>query len=798
MSHEASERVVLVHLSDLHAGQRFYEPASNKQDAIGEKCKRMFEAFTDHTFGSLKLTKIDLLVLSGDLTDRAQIHEFAGLVKHFIEPLIGSNIFKQVLAVPGNHDVDWKLVRKPNVDLSPLSEFDQLSSRNFQNLPSGRLISPTNAFGPTPGFATLGATGWCQVVPFNSVSLGGTAHPDIQRYLLLDPEKRDANVEFGYARNPKMMELDERLGDIPPVDPAYVLSSDLDRTRRMLQMTTEPTRKPFRIAVLHHNPIPYRSEGPRPRAYRFINDGAFNDYLVRNQFHLVLHGHQHLADLFYFSHLPPDGIASGLENGFLCLGAPAFGANDAYSIGFNIITIERARHLATVRIQRLTWGHDLGGDVRELTEKPSEHFVPLEVVDDRRRTLLKSLSTMVMNRDRVLELERLAGVGDAPSEAGFFRQLRALRETYKNIRGMYSLSVFPPELWSDKRLAEFFLPEARRNIARAAALAKSLEVKCHNATDSAVRSRVREIIKSGTPNLLFRFSRTVHEAIQSARAISETLQVSNLVREALDARDVQNLNDRDLNFIKRTLARTEGHTGCVDKSCSFSIWDNVCSVAGIDLDNDFWEGDLDTEATVGMSSLLDRVSVEDMRFNLYDPPYSFDPASVISSAARSQLAEFPRILLWTERDLDSPSAIECIEFHENCAFPLYWIRPDALKNRSGTVRRYIGHFSIVDAAITEVFGRWNDEKGNEPEGRPDEFYPDKVKWLWHEAPPFALLSYPSFIDEFLHLLRRPDIMFAADAWAMRKIGNNAWAKLGNHLDSIKLTAWNDDATLSQT
>lgn len=568
---------------------------------------------------------------------------------------------------------------------------------------------------------------------------------------------------------------------------------DLSSVHSTLNDNFAETQTPFRIAVIHHNPIPYASEGSNPRPYRFLNDGAFNDFLIKNRFHLVLHGHQHVSELFAFSTLSPTSASNFCgANGFLCLGAPSFGAEDASGLGFNLITIERSPSAATLQIERFTWAHSSGGGLQQQNRDTSDHVIPLADLDERRHKLLTKLSSMVLNQERLPELERDAGIVGTAVEADFFARLRWIRRDHKNIRAMYSLSVFGPELWNDRRLAEFFLPEARRNIARAAALAKSLEARYQEEISEAeLKDKFQAILKSGIPNLLFRFSSPLYDAVRSAKNISKDLGITSALRAVLAKGQLQDLEGRDRDFIRRNLRDVSGNTGCTDKSDSLSIWDNVCSVSGTPFAIGVGDDNTESLDMALVPSLLSRISIEDMRLDL-DRPYKFVPQRLNDEAAVSKLAEFPRVLLWRAEDFDSAAAIETIEFHENCAFPLFWIRPEALVNAEAGVRQYVGHFTIIDANKKEVSSRWNDERGNTPPEPEPYFDPSWVKSLWHGAPPRALEGNPHFIDEFVHLLRRPDIVFAADAWAMRKMGTDTWKKLIEHLASKDVSAWMND------
>ena len=525
MSDAPSKSITILHLSDLHAGQRFNtsNQAGPKALSIDDRCARMFEWFHKYTFGTLKDQRIDLLVLSGDLTHTGHGDEYKALIDKFIEPLVKTKLFNAVVAVPGNHDVNWRRVRESvtNDSIQPLEEFhSRITERRFDSLPGKEIVSPrvysTDDFNVLP----LDHAQWCQVVPFNSVNLGGVRHPDILRHLKLVRSDKPGLIPQ-YHESDEMFE-DKRLGEIPPVNPAYVSDDDLTMARYKLHSVLSGGRIPFRIAVIHHNPLAYPAEAANPKPYRFLNDGAFNDFLIKNDFRLVLHGHQHAAELLSFSNASnrPEQSWSGLGSGFVCLGAPSFGADDASGFGFNIVRIEPGLSTYAVGIQRLNWGHGRGGGLQAPTKIESDYIVPLEDLDKERRALLNKLSTMVLNQVRLPDLRRDADIGTTPFEAELFERLRQERSVHKNIRAMYSLSVFGPELWTDTRHAEFFLPEARRNIARAAALAKSLEARYQSIDNTAIKVKFQEILSSGTPNLLFRFSSPLYHAPMSAVPIS--------------------------------------------------------------------------------------------------------------------------------------------------------------------------------------------------------------------------------------------------------------------------------------
>ena len=98
----------IAQISDLHFG---------RHDSV------VVEALLD----SLRVSDSDLVVVSGDLTQRARRHEFA-LARAFLD-----RIGRPLLVVPGNHDVP-PLYRPVSRLLRPLARFDRYVSADRQPL----------------------------------------------------------------------------------------------------------------------------------------------------------------------------------------------------------------------------------------------------------------------------------------------------------------------------------------------------------------------------------------------------------------------------------------------------------------------------------------------------------------------------------------------------------------------------------------------------------------------------------------------------------------------------------------
>lgn len=120
----------ILHLSDIHFGDNhgFKNPLGGKQDLIAkqELCDVILE---DLKAQGLSASDIAVVIISGDLTWRADPHEFSNALK-FLEKLknyLGlSN--KQIMIVPGNHDIEW-IDENGNIDSNA-----ELNYYNFYQL----------------------------------------------------------------------------------------------------------------------------------------------------------------------------------------------------------------------------------------------------------------------------------------------------------------------------------------------------------------------------------------------------------------------------------------------------------------------------------------------------------------------------------------------------------------------------------------------------------------------------------------------------------------------------------------
>jgi len=708
----------ILQISDLHLGSMVRSIAMNPPRSAEKSCERLADFILSYV-KSRRLGKIDLLLLSGDLVEKGALQEFEWFYKGFLLKMCRSGLFERALVVPGNHDVDWNVVRQRQLRQSegdPLESFHSLFSKAYASWQRGleTYVPRSEALDVASerGILRLGGPAFFhEVVPFNSVELGGTVNP-VLKPLLGDIQTKDGKLTVPDAT----------------IDPAFVHPEDFERYRQCLP----ETKTGLRIAVLHHNPLAYESESAKP--YRFVNDGAFCSFLLEQNFDVVLHGHQHFSKVFRLGEHGLDGKEAGSKGGFLCIGAPSFGGSENNDQGFNLITLDRkdGESFVTMALERVKFTYDTNTGFKNPSQCSSSHLLPVAPLVDERLAFFDGMFRRLHSAEPLTSIK--ANPGQAQSEenkeAAFFRSMRRIREELQGIRAIYSLSVFPPARWSEKRLTEFFLPEARRTIMAAG----------HAAATTG--------FPANSWALHFHFSTPLHAAIRQALENSRRLRVSMVVRDQLDGG--LRCSDRATGYLARALGLASAPHQ--NREQSLSIWDNVPSIR--------MNGNGEPDIAPAL--------VEEAWLSMSDSGWT--PSNQFQSGALEQLCEFPRIVLWPIETLhDRDEALACIEFHETCGFPLFWLDPSALRTPNGGTRQAMGHFHVFaksDRSGQEL--RRARTAVNDTAGAmfAPEDMSNPVQELWNGGIPAGMPSDPTFLDEFVYLLGRKDVLLAADAWAL--------------------------------
>lgn len=752
----------LLQISDIHAGELFsggdgpvvretnlYGPKELSREAELEySCKAAFTAFTEMM---PEVPPLDLLVVGGDIARSGLAEEHRLVNEHFLDPL--QKMLKcEAVIVPGNHDANWTAQEKER-----LSSFHSYArgGATMDTPPYARSVPPLDANSP-PKVVSRSPF---EFLLFNSVRLSGSRFPRL------------------HEGSPEGPNADRR-----HIDPAFITDRDMRSVRQLKQ-----NNGLCRIAVLHHDVIPSEGSGATTPYKFFLNNGEFNHLLGGKNFKLVLHGHQHRRRLLTY--------ADHWQNGpsrpeFVCVSAPSFGALESDGLGFNVITIEFEPEVAVhIEVQSTIAPRGALGE-----PKQEVRCVDLLLRDfqDTERKVFSALC-----RGKLRDAEGLVALArDFKADEEFFNNLSKVRANFHDIRAMYSLSVFSAKQWDLKRLADIFLPDARRNISRAAVLADGVydhesrgpdETRTWLRTQTPTVSGMRARVRSGAPNLHFHFSTPVCAAIKNANEIASSVPVTETVRRVSKQHGEQLFGESGARFVRRRLgapidgAADESNAKHADAHGSLSVWDNVPIITR----DHAPEQDHFTQASRGASHIVEEMFVSLSELS-WTPKFVDDPKESDQVALQTRLLEFVRILVWDEAEFDSDEAVHCIDFHENCAFPLFWLRPDALPNRER-----IGHFTLFarhrsdaertgpeegDLVVSDE--QWNDREGRHPLHQfGSDFATSKLKQIWRGKPPREIVNSTRHINEFVYLLQRGDLMFAADAWAIKKVGGDAWQAL---------------------
>lgn len=276
----------LLHLSDLHFSQR--DQASSWYSQLAEDLRR-----------ELQLTRLDALVLSGDIANRGQESGFIA-AEQFLLLLAREFDLKphQIAIVPGNHDLSWELSREAYVAHVRSAYHGTLrEGRDFAENPSSKYIEIRDdekhqlRFRP---FADFYQRVRRQTYPLRHSDQFLIHHFEAAGLLLLG-----LNSAWQIDHNFK-----QRSG----IDPV-ALGRALDEIR----MTPLFDKSRLKIAVFHH-PVGGSDEARLP-------DSGFLERLAQAGFKLALHGHVHEAGDWAW---PYYRSSSGLQ----LLGAGTFGAAD--------------------------------------------------------------------------------------------------------------------------------------------------------------------------------------------------------------------------------------------------------------------------------------------------------------------------------------------------------------------------------------------------------------------------------------------------------------------------------------
>jgi len=281
----------ILHLSDLHVG-------------AGDDPSSLFQPLSadlqDPTEG-LGVERLDYLVLSGDITNRATPQEFEK-AREFVSKLMErfGLTAERCIIVPGNHDLDWD---------TPAYEWKKRRQVDVNRLKSGTFIEAGD------GFHIRDEAKYPE--RFKNFS-HHFYHPLLQKEYPLAPEAQcipalfiDSRLQF-LAMN-SAWEIDEYFPERSSVSEQALARGLASAEQQVLQARKggglSPDAKVLRLAVWHH-PITGNEK---------IQADAFMGRLLQAGVRVVLHGHVHedRAELINYLHS---------ERRLHVVGAGSFGA----------------------------------------------------------------------------------------------------------------------------------------------------------------------------------------------------------------------------------------------------------------------------------------------------------------------------------------------------------------------------------------------------------------------------------------------------------------------------------------
>lgn len=286
---------LILHLSDLHLadwdvavgdyGKGVTLPGRDEQ-TVGLVLEESMRALS-HALTRADQT-LDAVVVSGDITSRADRAGFARL-----QPLLdllgpahpGPG---NVLVVPGNHDVDWSL--PPSV-AERYEGFLALREHGYAtpllegvDIAVGAGIAPTDPATPI----VIDPEGNYVLIGLNSSNYCGT--PSGASTVLEDEMRRASSPDVLDA----LTRVRAGLTAGATFDLARIDGRQLRALERRLQEAAIPEGA-LRILVLHHQISPVTSVEELKPFESIINLGQVNDFVVANRVDVVLHGHKHVA-----------------------------------------------------------------------------------------------------------------------------------------------------------------------------------------------------------------------------------------------------------------------------------------------------------------------------------------------------------------------------------------------------------------------------------------------------------------------------------------------------------------------
>ncbi|NEO48624.1 MAG: hypothetical protein F6K55_32795 [Moorea sp. SIO4A3] len=299
----ATQTIYILHLSDLHITTR--EQATLWSNQLAQDLTQ-----------DLEIPNLDALILSGDIANYSTPDEYQA-AQQFLDNLRQDFPLdpKQIVIVPGNHDLNWKLAEEA-YELWDLEDYDgELKEGNYIKV-TDEVIRVRNEAKYQQRFAHFSQ--------FYQAIKGQPYPLDYDQQGIIDyfPEQNLLILGLNSA-----WQLDHHFKDRASIHPG-ALSKALPKIRS----NRHYYNCPLKIAVWHH---PVNSFG----SDRIINQG-FIEQLAVTGFRFFLHGHIHRAEtsLFRYDLRLEKGKLDGICAG--TFGAPTKELIPGYPWQYNLLKIK--------------------------------------------------------------------------------------------------------------------------------------------------------------------------------------------------------------------------------------------------------------------------------------------------------------------------------------------------------------------------------------------------------------------------------------------------------------------------
>ena len=308
--------VIILHLSDVHAGASTYTDVDGKVAIAGAATDKPLDVLRNYISSLTRMP--DFVVVSGDITikgDRAGLEQ----VRDWLIRLSNDGLLPppdRILVVPGNHDVTRRA--RPNDD--PAIQF-----RNFWEV-FGRAFPHAHVpgFDPTTHTPTTppDPSGWGGILSrpnagelklekslpylldltrdvliygFNSAH--GCGMPLSADTMIEGKLKSLIDIADGSTK-PTLIAVRDRYLDTLVVDAGMLTDGQLqefaDHMKALRAALPDKFDKLTKIAVLHHHIGHLWQQQLEIKSFEAVIDAAkFKQVLTENAFDIVLHGHKH-------------------------------------------------------------------------------------------------------------------------------------------------------------------------------------------------------------------------------------------------------------------------------------------------------------------------------------------------------------------------------------------------------------------------------------------------------------------------------------------------------------------------